>query len=119
MATLDIGDTKYYFNEKTIRNNVPSKGIGNFVLGDEDSDSGKFRPKYVGRSDTNLQKELLARLQEKGHHPYFKFKMAFSVSDAFYTECRNYHNFRSYLENEIHPHAPEGTTLRCIVPHNL
>jgi hypothetical protein len=115
MANLGMGDTKYYFNEKTIKDYVPSKGVGNYALGDKNPESGQFRPKYVGRSDTNLQQELIARLQEKGHHKLFKFKIASNISEAFDTECRNYHDFESHLENEIHPASPAGMNLRCHV----
>ncbi len=119
MASLGMGDTTYAFNEPTIKKYVPVKGIGNYALGNINPSTDKFRPKYVGRSDTNLQQELLVRLSEKDHHKIFKFRVASSVSEAFNMECRNYHAFRPQLENEIHPATPEGYNLRCPIPHRI
>jgi hypothetical protein len=74
-----------------------------------------FVVKYVGRSDTDLNAELKARL-DKG---YSKFKLSYasSVKEAFGRECLNYHEFggKKLLDNDIHPARPANTDYPCPV----
>ena len=111
MSSLGMGDM-YDYDSPTIQSKVDSK-IGNFALGS--SDKGKFYPKYVGRSDSDLKVELANHLKDKNHHSKFKFSYAASETEAFNTECKNYHDFEKFLENEIHPDSPNGMNLNCSV----
>lgn len=111
----------YLYDSNTINAKVWKQKIGNYALGH--SKEGIFYPKYVGRSDTDLHAELISHLQDKSNHKEFMFSYASSISEAFREECRNYHDFfynkegGKQLENEIHPATPEGTSLKCTLPH--
>ncbi len=100
---------QYDFDLDTINNKVDENKIGNYALG-YTKNSG-FYPKYVGRSDSDLQGELQARSQK--NHSNFMFSYASSSSEAYKKECQNYHDFIKQLENEIHPASPEGKNLSC------
>jgi len=102
------------YDTPTIQSKVDSEKIGNYALGKTD-DKGDFYPKYVGRSDSDLQGELTSRLQDKDHHSKFKFSYADSKKEAFEKECKNYHDFEKSLENKIHPDSPNGMNLKCPV----
>lgn len=99
----------YAFNSSTVKSTVSKDMKGNYALGHADGDT--FYPQYVGRSDTDLQEELIARL-ETHPHPRFKFSYASSVKEAYEKECQNYHDFK-VPENDIHPASPKGLNLRC------
>ena len=75
------------------------------------SDKGLFVPKYVGRSDDDVN----GRLKDwagKTKSPLFKFSYADSVEEAFEKECNNYHDFNP-LGNTSHPARPEGKKWEC------
>jgi len=108
MATLDMKGP-FDFDENTVKKVTPK--IGNYALGHM-TEEGKFRPKYVGRSDSDLQAELVQRLKTHGHHKKFKISYADSKKDAFNKECKNYHEFDP-SENENHPDSPDGMNLQC------
>lgn len=102
----------YDFTQNNV-NSVNSK-IGNYALGHITKEN-KFRPEYVGRSDSDLQAELITRLNTHGHHKKFKYSYADSEKEAFEKECKNFHEF-SPSENENHPAKPDGTDLKCPLP---
>jgi len=106
MASLNMFGP-YRFNEETIKKVVTKNKIGNYALG---YSKDGYYIKYVGRSDTDLQAELIARLA-KGH-PQFKFSYASTPLEAFRKECQNYKDFEP-SENKIAPAAPEGTNVQC------
>lgn len=108
MASLDMYGP-YDFDENNVKK--MKEEIGNYALGHMTSED-KFRPEYVGRSDTNIQAELLARLKSHGHHTKFKASITSSSRLAFEKECKNFHEF-SPSENEIHPDKPNGSNLSC------
>jgi hypothetical protein len=101
------------FTSEEIDKQVESNRIGNYALGYMNGDT--FMVKYVGRSDTDLNLELKARLDR----PYSKFKFSYasSVREAFDKECRNYHEFggKGSLDNEVHPARPSGADWPCSV----
>jgi hypothetical protein len=101
------------FTSEQIDKQVESNRIGNYALGYMDGDT--FIVKYVGRSDTDLNQELKARL-DRGYSK-FKFSYAGSVRQAFDKECNNYHDFggKAKLDNEVHPARPSGTNWPCPV----
>ncbi len=108
MVSLDMKGS-FDFDEVTVKKVTPK--IGNYALG-HIADSGNFLPKYVGRSDSDLQAELSARLTSHGHHKKFKCSYTDSKTDAFNKECKNYHEFTP-SENKIHPDSPDGMNLDC------
>jgi len=108
MASLDMNGP-YDFDEETVKK--VESAIGNYALGHMTKDN-LFRPEYIGRSDSDLQDELLVRLKTHGHHKKFRYSYADSKEKAFTKECKNYHEFGP-SENEIHPDSPDGTNLDC------
>jgi hypothetical protein len=110
MATLDMLGA-YDFTSSEIDRVVTRTSFGNYALGYVKEDT--FYPRYVGRSDSDVNKELKARLPLK--HPKFKYSYATSPKNAFEKECRNYHDFGGSkdLENKVHPDRPAGTDWKC------
>ncbi|MGA2973114.1 MAG: hypothetical protein ABSE39_10930 [Candidatus Bathyarchaeia archaeon] len=106
-----MGSSSYSFDSQTIGNRAKEGRVGNFALGNVRD--GTFYPKYVGRSDSDLQAELKAKLSTKSStRQRFKFSYASSLREAFEKECANYHDFNG-LENENHPPRPEGQRYAC------
>jgi hypothetical protein len=103
----------YSFDSATIETRVDECKVGNYALGYTEGDV--FYPKYVGRSDNDLQAELKAKLPTRSPtRQRFKFSYASSSREAFEKECRNYHDFKG-LENQNHPDRPEGQSYSCPV----
>jgi hypothetical protein len=90
---------------------VVRHGPGNYALGRVESDN-RFYVYYIGRSDDDLSSRLQSHL---GSYPSFMYSAATSPSEAYYKECKNYHDFggSSKLANKIHPDKPDGTHLSC------
>lgn len=106
---MSIGDC-ILLKEKEIKESVKEGSIGNYWLFDE-----TLGIRYVGRSDTDLQKRLLDHVNER---PYksFKFSYADSPEEAYFIECKQYHRYigSGKLRNEKHPDCPDGMGhLRC------
>ena len=106
-----MGDTSYIFTATKIDEVVTRKSPGNYALGYTD-DKGTFIVQYVGRSDTDLNQELKARLAQ---YKKFKYSYASSSKDAFEKECQNFHDFggSEKLHNKIHPARPSGSNWKC------
>ncbi len=104
----------FNFDSNTIDKVVTQTSAGNYALG-RTNEKGTFIVSYVGRSDSDLNQELKARLT-KGH-PKFKYSYATSPKAAFEKECRNFHDFggKDKLENEAHPARPDNTDWKCPV----
>ena len=116
LADLGMSFGPFEFDKATIMRKVAQNSIGNFALGYLKESTGGFVPKYVGRSDSDVREELLAKLETKSRtRQNFEFDYANSVKAAFDMECENYHDFRKQLENEIHPRRPEGKDYPCPV----
>jgi len=82
--------------------------IGVYVLGN--TILGTFVPKYVGRSDVNLN----GRLKDwVGYYSQFKFGYYSTQKDAYSTECWIYHQLFPSLDNERHPDKPIGKDYKC------
>jgi hypothetical protein len=106
----------FLFDSVTIDEKVEPNKIGNFVLGYAKESTGGFVPKYAGRSDSDLRKELRSKLQASTKsRQLFKFDYAQTVKEAFETECLNYHDFTKQLDNDKHPLRPEGRDYQCPV----
>ncbi|MCR5532629.1 MAG: hypothetical protein K6F10_01985 [Paludibacteraceae bacterium] len=87
---------------------VPT-GMGNY--GFYKVIEGRYKVRYIGRSDSNLQDEIDQQRNKKKDKGYthFKYATASSKTEAYEEECRNYHEFGENvgLDNEIHPRKPK------------
>jgi len=101
----------FEFTAEDIDKVVDKKSIGNYILGY--AKNKIFFPKYVGRSDKDLNQELKDKLDSK--YDKFEYCYALSLRDSFEGECDNYHNFleTGLLDNENHPDRPNSTDLKC------
>jgi len=99
----------YQLDRVTVEKFVPSGSIGNYLLYD-----GTSRIRYVGRSDTDLQKRLLGHVDEPPYK-YFKSSYVASPEEAFYKECEQYHECLAsgFLLNKNHPDCPENMPHLC------
>lgn len=94
---------------------VGKNKIGNYALGYVSNDKIHFIVRYVGRSDSDLNQRLKDHVNESDEYQLFKFSYASSPIEAFKKECINFHDFgaEKYLDNKIHPDAPEGCGAIC------
>lgn len=104
----------YVLNEPMVKAVVQLNGIGNYALGEVRED-GKFYILYVGRSDTDLQTEIISRTSAYPQCTHFMFSYASSIKEAYEKECRNYHDCggNGKLFNRIHPDRPNGCDYKC------
>jgi len=111
MAILEM-EGPYIFTSSEIDRIITRTSPGNYALG-YTKDDGTFIVQYVGRSDTDVNRELKTRLDSK--YKKFKYSYATSPKAAFEKECHNYHDFggKEELDNEIHPSRPAGTGWKC------
>ena len=112
MIELTMADI-YPLASPVIDDLIPPKTIGNYVLGYR---VGKtIQVKYVGRSDTDLNRRLKEHLED----PYdaFMFNIQNTPEEAYIEECWNWHGCdgEEWLDNKIHPDRPEGCTEICPV----
>ena len=112
MASLEMLGP-YIFTSAEIDRVVTKTSPGNYGLG---YSNDTFIVLYVGRSDSDVNQELKARLGSS-RYKEFKYSYATSPKAAFEKECRNYHDFggSEKLDNEIHPSRPAGTNWECPV----
>lgn len=68
---------------------------------------------YVGRSDTDLQREIIDSARQ-GSYLYFWFEYATSRMRAYKRECELWHKWAP-PDNKNHPAVPPGTNWRCPV----
>lgn len=110
MANLGM-EGPYKFTSSEIDRVVTRTSPGNYGLG---YSNDTFIVLYVGRSDSDVNQELKARLGSS-RYKEFKYSYATSPKAAFEKECRNYHDFggSEKLDNEIHPSRPAGTNWEC------
>ena len=115
MPSLNM-EGPYDFDSETIDKEVTKTQAGNYALGKMKEDGRTFIVKYVGRSDSDVKKELKARLPGTKYKK-FKYSYATSPKAAFEKECRNYHDFggKEKLDNERHPDRPANTNWKCPV----
>lgn len=111
MPSLNM-EGAYELTTQTIDRVVAKTSLGNYALGN--FSGATFVILYIGRSDTDLNRRLKQWAGET-HYAWFKFSYATSPKAAFEKECKNYHYYggRVMLDNEGHPHRPEGTCWKC------
>lgn len=103
----------YALNSEEVKKRVESNKKGNYALGNIGED-GLFYVYYVGRSDTDLQTEIIARSSDFTQLSHFMYSYASSAEEAYKKECENYHDFNCpALLNKIHPDCPNGTSCHC------
>jgi hypothetical protein len=109
MVYLNLSSESHLITIESIDRLIGKKKIGNYILGylvDK-----IFYPKYVGRSDTDLNVKLKEYIDSK--YKRFRFLIQTSAKNAFLKECENYHDFRKSIDNTIHPARPKGTEWKC------
>ncbi len=116
---LDMDDT-YSFTSQWIDEVVAEGYAGCYVLGNASGE--RFEARFVGRSDSDVHKELRAHaLKDQGstHNQYkhFKYGLAVSAQAAFDIECQVYHEAggRKRLDNTSHPSRPKHSEWKCPV----
>jgi len=76
MANLEMPHGPLSFDETEV-GKVEENNLGNYALGFIRSSDSAFIPRYVGRSDSDLQKELKAKLSTKSQtRTHFMFSYA-------------------------------------------
>jgi hypothetical protein len=100
----------YTLNNSTIDEKVTETSAGAYALGLVNSD-GAFVPKYVGRSDDDINARLKDWIGKNYSH--FKFEYYSSAKAAFEKECDLYHDWKKQLDNEQHPDRSNGTNWKC------
>jgi hypothetical protein len=120
MPSLKMGKG-YPLNRDTVLAKT-SKTIGNYAFGDyilnKKTKKQVFIVKYVGRSDNNLQSEIIQqgiknKIDNLGNPIYSHFKfhsIASSPKSAFIHECEHFHAHggSQELHNKILPARPSG-----------
>lgn len=115
MSDLNMGNVVYALNNDEVRRQVKSNQKGNYAFGIVKED-GLFYVYYVGRSDEDLQTEIIARSANYPQLTHFMYSYASSKKEAFEKECKNYHDFKCpALLNKIHPDRPDGADYHCPV----
>lgn len=120
-SALGLSVDSYDFSEGQVRSTVERGRVGNYALGFSamhgDTNTRVFHPTFIGRSDTDLQEDLLSLLaKKKPWYSRFKFSYATTVKEAFEKECRDFHLAIGVIDNEKHPEPPTGTDFPCPVP---
>lgn len=77
--------------------------------------TGYFSLQFIadrwGRSDTDLQKAVHARI---GDAPMFKFKICENAEEAYDEECALFHeHHKDGHAKHPHPSKPDGSTRAC------
>lgn len=90
------------------------KRKGVFMLGRINPQTGKFRPRYVGSSFTDLIMEILSSAKRIKNNTFNRVKHEYTSTDigAWRLECDWYHRLlgRNNLTNDKHPKRPDDRT---------
>jgi len=100
----------YKLDKDTIDKVVTKKSAGAYVLGSLGKNK-RLVPEYVGRDDKDINDRLNSWVGKGYSH--FKFKYYDSPKAAFEKECNLYHDWKSQLDNKIHPARPDGASWQC------
>ena len=115
MVDLDMRGP-YALNNDEVRRQVVANRKGNYALLAY-KDDGALYIFYVGRSDTDLQAEIIARAADFPQLTHFMFSYASSAKGAYEKECKNFHDCggAKVIFNKIHPDRPNGANYHCPV----
>jgi hypothetical protein len=91
---------------------VTETSAGAYALGKISKTTNTFIPKYVGRSDDDVNKRLKDWVDK---YPNFKYEYYSSAKAAYEKECRLYHDWKKQIDNKVHPAKSEGTDWKCPV----
>lgn len=115
MASLGMGTERFSLDVATIDKVVTTEGPGNFALGFDNPNGGKFIVKFVGRDDADLGNRLKWFIEHKPKSwNKFKFSHASNAERAYLKECQNYHDFPN-KRNKTHPAYPTDHIMSCPV----
>lgn len=113
----------FVLTDEEVDRRVEDHKMGNYAYGYIENREGKkvFIVRYVGRSTTDLKKEIKERhTKDDKFTPdecqLFKFSYASTEKEAYEKECRNFHDFgeEKSLLNDIHPAKPaDDGTYQC------
>ena len=112
MASLNMYGP-YTLSKEEIDKRIATGKPGNYAYGYTRKSDNTFIVKYVGRSDSDLNKRIKHGI---GKYAQFKFSYAENAKEAFEKECQNYHDYGGdigSLDNDIHPDRPEGKEYEC------
>ena len=99
-------------NRTNVTHAIERRSIGNYWLG-RFLHNGAFFARYVGRSDTCLQRRLLEHAADRKHDA-FVVREAPTVKEAYEIECREWHMMGcERLANSIHPRVPRHLNYSC------
>ena len=103
----------------TIKSDAPNVK-GAFLIGAINPETGKFRPRYVGCSYSNLMHEIIKSSQKQENKTFDHYRIVKTKTDAeaWLLEAKTYHEFKEINDftNEGHAKRPEGFTsdnLKC------
>ena len=115
MVDLDMRGP-YALNNDEVRRQVVANRKGNYAFLAY-KDDGALYIFYVGRSDTDLQAEIIARAADFPQLTHFMFSYASSAKGAYEKECKNFHDCggAKVIFNKIHPDRPNGANYYCPV----
>lgn len=111
---MPISRTPYRFTPDVIRKEVMKDVPGSYLLGNDQGERD-FAPRYVGRSDNDMQGRLLTH-NHLYSYEYFIFRKASDPKEAFRQECQLWHGHQQCgyeLDNKVHPAVPVGLDVRC------
>lgn len=109
MASTGL-DGPFPLTDAGVTSAVAKKSAGAYALGYTNNNA--FHVEYVGRSDDDLAARLQQHVPE--HYQQFKAKYFNSAQEAFFKECRLYHDFPND-NNKVHPARTKGKNWSCPV----
>ncbi len=101
----------YELTLERVRQVVPSGSSGFYELGV--IRDGEFHPRYIGRSDRDLQSRLETHNRQRDGVTHFRPKVTKNIRRAFELECREWHLHGEELQNKIHPDRPDYLGYEC------
>ncbi len=108
----------FLLNKVTVNNRIDENAVGVYilekVLSQDFLSQDLLIAKYVGRSDTDLNRRLQDHVRND-YYKQFKFKICANKTEAYKEECRLYHELKEPhgLDNDRHPDSPDDLDLEC------
>jgi hypothetical protein len=105
-------------NKITVKNSTGGKG--SFLIGYNNPETGKFRPRYVGISFNDLMAEIVRSSKKAENVGFDRYRLIKTKTklEAWNLACKTYHEFKviNNLTNEGHAEWKEqtgGIKLTC------